>query len=314
MRVVVVGAARSSPGVTTAVLALASVWPGRVLVVEASEDGGVLAARFGLRFEPGVASLAAAVRHDPDPGALWAHTQPLATTGGRVAVLVGPPTPEAAQRLWRTAAGRLAAALTAVGPADPGGGRAGVESHARGLLPTADGPTEGGDPTSVAQSTADSPAPGSAGGAARGGHDGLVVLVDAGRLPPAAAVGPLVAVADRFVLVARPRVEELQVLAQRLGPLGGLGARPQVLLVGRHPYGPGEVAATLGCQVVGVLADDRPAADALAWVSPARRIDRSELLRSAVGVADRLLRPAPARSADPAKTGAWTAATTGLRG
>ena len=38
---VVLACARSSPGVTTAMLACASVWPGRVLLVEAAEVVGI---------------------------------------------------------------------------------------------------------------------------------------------------------------------------------------------------------------------------------------------------------------------------------
>jgi len=114
---VVLGCARSSPGVTTAMLACASVWPGRVLLVEASEDGGALAARFGLPVEPGLTTFAAAARHGSNghgaAGVLGPHVQPLPGTD-RITALVGPASLEPAQALLRTAGGRLADVLEAV--------------------------------------------------------------------------------------------------------------------------------------------------------------------------------------------------------
>jgi hypothetical protein len=111
---VVFASARSSPGVTTAMLACASVWPGRLVLVEASEDGGALAARFGLSTEPGLTTLAAASRHasngDAAGGRLAEHVQLLPGTD-RIDALLGPPALEAAQALLRTAAQRLAGLL-----------------------------------------------------------------------------------------------------------------------------------------------------------------------------------------------------------
>lgn len=244
---VVFAASRSSPGVTTAVLACASVWPHEVLLVEASEDGGAMAARFGLPVEPGLTTLAAASRHgvngDGPATTLASHAQTLPGTG-RITALLGPVSLEPAQALLRTAADRLA-----------------------GLLDAAD-------------------------------RD---VLVDAGRLPAAPLAGPLVASADRLLLVVRPRVEELTALAHRLPHLTGLGPAPQVLLVGDRPYGPGEVADTLGVEVVGVLAHDVDAADALGAVGTSKRLGRSPLLRSATGIVDQLIanRPAPRSTDEP---------------
>lgn len=233
---IVFAAARSAPGVTTAALAFASVWPGRVLIVEASEDGGALAARFGLQLEPGATTLAAALRRDIRPEVLWSHVQPLPGTDGRLQALVGPPAAESAQAWLRAAADGLA-----------------------GLLSTA----------------AD-----------------VTVLVDVGRVSAASSAAPLIAAADRFVLVARPRVEELQTLAARLPVLRGLGTDPELLLVGDKPYGPKEVAATLGCRVLGVLADDRGAADTLGGQPGTSRVERSRLLRSAASLVDGLAAPA----------------------
>jgi hypothetical protein len=243
---VVFAAARSAPGVTTAMLACTSVWPGRVLLVEAAEDGGALAARFGLPVEPGLTTLTAASRHGSNgdqPATLLAeHVQALPGTD-RIDALVGPPSLEVAQALLRTAAGRLASLLD----------RAETD-----------------------------------------------VLIDAGRLPATPLAAPLLEGADRLLLVVRPRVEELTALAHRLPHLSGLGPAPELLLVGDRPYGPGEVAETLGVPVVGVLAHDPDAAEALAAAGSPRRLARSPLLRTATGIVDQLVdsRPDPAPDGD----------------
>lgn len=231
---IVFGAARSSPGVTTTMLALASVWSGRVLLAEASEDGGALAARFGLRLEPGTTTLAAAIRNGHDASVLWSHVQALPGTDERLLGLVGPPAAEAAQVLLRTAADRLAGLLRQVTDAD--------------------------------------------------------VFIDVGRVPPEPNAAPLVAMADRFVLVARPRVEELQALAQRLPMLRGLGPAPELLLIGEQPYGPAEVASTLRCELLGALPNDSEAAAGLGGTAPTGGLARSPLLRSATTLGERLQR------------------------
>lgn len=242
--------ARGACGVTTAMLAVASVWPGSLLLVEADESGGVLAARFGLAAEPGVTTLAAAARHDAAATSLDEHAQPLPGTDGRLRVLVGPATPEAAQPLWRTAATRIDALLAEVD---------------------------------------------------------VPVLVDVGRLLPSPAVAPLIARADRLVVVARPRADDLQAVAQRLPAMSALGPTPELLLVGDRPYHPQEVAGTLRCRMVGELADDRPAAEALAGTVSTRRLGRSLLLRTAVGLVEQLHGDPPPRGAAP--MAAWTATT-----
>jgi MinD-like ATPase involved in chromosome partitioning or flagellar assembly len=245
---VVFASARSSPGVTTSMLACASVWPGRVLLVEASEDGGALAARFGLSFEPGLTTLAAALRHERTAADLAAHSQPLPGTDERLVALVGPSATEQAQVLLRAVASRLERVLCET------------------------------DET---------------------------VLIDVGRVSGAPLVAPLIASADRLVLVARPRIEELQALAQRLAVLARLGPAPELLLIGERPYGPAEIGATLGCPVLGVVAHDPAAADALAAVAAIRRLGRSPLLRSAVGVVEQLSRPrtAPVSGNRPGRSG-----------
>jgi hypothetical protein len=80
---------KGSPGVTTTVLALASVWPTsqHVIVAEVDPAGGDLATRFGRSFEPGVISLAAAARRASGSSSVVEHCQQLL---GGVDVLVSP--------------------------------------------------------------------------------------------------------------------------------------------------------------------------------------------------------------------------------
>lgn len=233
MNMLAFATARSSPGVTTAMLACASVLPGQVLLVEAADDGGVLAARFGLADQPGLTTLAAAIRHaeTSDVDTLWSHTQPLPGTDGRIAALISPSAPEPAQMLLRTVAPRLSRLLAS------------------------------------AEAT---------------------VLVDCGRLAVHPTAAPLIVGCERLLLVARPRIEELLALANRSAELVGMGPSVGLLLVGEQPYDAREVAGALGLPVLGVLAHDPQAADTLAAVAPSRRLDRCDLLRSAVPIVQEL--------------------------
>ncbi len=228
----VFGAPRSSPGVTTAVVAVASCAVDAV-VVEGDPDGGVLAARFGLAKEPGLTTMAAAVRSAPEGSfELDAHQQALP---GGVRVVAGPASAESATALWRSAGPRLVSALAGVATSRP-------------------------------------------------------VVVDAGRLSPVAPTGALLDAADVLVVVVRPHLEDLHALAARAKALQGSTSRLAVLLVGDQPYGPADVADQLDVEVLGVLAHDRRAADALAgrgW--SAKGLRRSSLARSARVVAERLL-------------------------
>lgn len=227
------GAVRSSPGVTTAALTIASCLDSSVLV-EADWDGGVLGARLGLAREPGLTTLAAASRANPSED-VTVHAQAL--PGGTLAV-PAPASAGSAVGVWTSAGSRLA-----------------------GVLRTAAGQRP--------------------------------VLADVGRLSPLSPVAPLLDAADVLVVVARPTVEELHAAAARIDDLQRKGARPvAMLLIGERPYGPDEVAAQLQVNVLGALADDRRAADAISGRGSAvstRVLRRSPLARSARDVAERLI-------------------------
>jgi MinD-like ATPase involved in chromosome partitioning or flagellar assembly len=94
---VVFASAKGSPGVTTTVTALGSVWPADVLVADVDPAGGDIALRMRagqeepLDPERGLLSLAAAARRGLESGAVAAHAQ---TADGGLDVLVGVSSPE----------------------------------------------------------------------------------------------------------------------------------------------------------------------------------------------------------------------------
>lgn len=110
MTVIALASVKSSPGVTTSLLALAATWPDDrpLLLLEADPHGGDLAARTGLTTDPGLTSLAAAGRHALPDGELDRHTQRLP---GGLPVVVGPADAEQSTRALQVLGERLAAAL-----------------------------------------------------------------------------------------------------------------------------------------------------------------------------------------------------------
>ncbi|HET7486521.1 MAG TPA: hypothetical protein VFJ85_01235 [Acidimicrobiales bacterium] len=98
MTTVAVGSARSSPGVTTTVLALAAAWPPerRLVIVEADPAGGELACRWGLMAEPTLVTMAADGRAVLTVEALLAHCQHLPGRPG-VEVAAAPVDPRQAK-------------------------------------------------------------------------------------------------------------------------------------------------------------------------------------------------------------------------
>jgi hypothetical protein len=120
MALIAVTADKGAPGVTTACVALAAVWPRPVLLAETDPSGGDLMYRLpaagGGQLDPGrgLLSLAVAVRRGLEPGQAWEHTQKL---HGGLDLLVGVVTPEQGaglDPLW----GPVGAALARLPDAD----------------------------------------------------------------------------------------------------------------------------------------------------------------------------------------------------
>ena len=80
MPLIALASVKSSPGVTTTALALASMWKTapRRLLLEADPGGGDLGLWLGLPADSGLAGLAAAARHGHEPGLPWRHARELA--------------------------------------------------------------------------------------------------------------------------------------------------------------------------------------------------------------------------------------------
>jgi len=101
MSVIALASAKGSPGVTTTALALAAVWPRRVLVADCDPSGGDLAGWLGQPSTPGLVTLGPLARRGLGPAEVWAQTQP---AGGSLRVLTGfarPDQARAVMALWQ---------------------------------------------------------------------------------------------------------------------------------------------------------------------------------------------------------------------
>lgn len=119
MSLVAVGSAKGSPGATTLVAALGSVWPASagVLLAELDPAGGDLAIRLGLPAEPGLVTLAAEGRRGVTPELVWEHTSSF--PGSEVAhVLAGPASADQATAALAAVGGKLAEVLAGLADVD----------------------------------------------------------------------------------------------------------------------------------------------------------------------------------------------------
>lgn len=116
MSLIVLGAGKGSPGVTTAAVALAAVWPRRAVVAESDPSGSDLVLRLSgdngrpLAQDRGILSLATAARSSTSSTDVDEHVQ---TAAGGLDVLVGPASARHAnllEPLWPSLGQHLAAA------------------------------------------------------------------------------------------------------------------------------------------------------------------------------------------------------------
>ncbi len=119
------------------------------------------------------------------------------------------------------------------------------------------------------------------------------VLVDAGRLDPAAPLTGVAAAASRVVLCVRPRLPDLHALATFLDAGPGAGplqaGRLALVVVGDGPYPDTESAQALAVEVLGRLPWDPGAAELLATVPATdRRLRLSPSVRAARSLATAL--------------------------
>ncbi|MFB6843883.1 hypothetical protein ACFCXS_03255 [Streptomyces sp. NPDC056373] len=255
MALIALAADKGSPGVTTAAVALAAVWPRRVLLAEADPAGGDLvyrsAAAHGGPLNPntGMLSIAATARRGLVPDQLWDHVQPLS---GGLEVLVG------------------------LGIAEQAAGLAGLWptlGHAFNSL--ADSPHAAADVIAdCGRISGDTPA------VEMFPHAALVLLVS--RTEPeaiarvrdraAALAGKLHGGSRGAASLGTPMIGV--VLIADTGTAGKIASQVNDMLV--H--------AQTGARVVGTIADDPAGADQLAGRKRGR-LDKSLLIRSARKVA-----------------------------
>ena len=126
MPLIALASVKSSPGVTTTALALASMWKTapRRLLLEADPGGGDLGLWLGLPADSGLAGLAAAARHGHEAGLAWRHARELA--GGTHLVAAPAGAEQAAACVAALSAAGLPQELAAGRRAGAGGLRAPV--------------------------------------------------------------------------------------------------------------------------------------------------------------------------------------------
>lgn len=143
------------------------------------------------------------------------------------------------------------------------------------------------------------------------------VIADCGRLMPGSATVPVLQHADAVLMIARPTVEGLSHLRERLhsfsetlqfGTFEAVPVGVALVTSYRDSRVVGDVQAILDrarlpVTVLGILAEDEKAAEAIR-IGDGRRARKSLLLRSAADVAERLHRLARQQN----KTAEWGAA------
>lgn len=113
------------------------------------------------------------------------------------------------------------------------------------------------------------------------------VLADCGRMRTESPARPILDAAEFVVIVTRAGIDDLHHVAHLTRSVDEHRAR--LLVVGEDPYRPEEIAEVLEIPLLGALADDRTAAEAvrLGRGSP-RVLGRSSLARAASEVAHRM--------------------------
>ena len=244
---VAVASVKGSPMVTSFAVALAARWPTPgAVLVEADPAGGDLAFRFGYRREPGLSDLATDTRLGGQEPELSAYTQRLPLG---VDVVFAPPDQKTRQD---------------------------AHDHRRD--------DETGESVQVVRMVVRNCL-----GLLRRAAGERLVVVDVGRLGWDSPAMPLAAAADVLLLQSRPGLEAIdavQVRRDRLLALPGMHASVRLVLAGKPPCPPEEIAKTVGLPLAGVIPEDRRGAAVLAGRARAGRgWTRLEFLRAARAIA-----------------------------
>ena len=118
-------------------------------------------------------------------------------------------------------------------------------------------------------------------GAALGEASDLDVIVDIGRLTSSSPALSLLSFADAVFMVARPTPEQIVPGAEQLRSI----RNARWCLIGEKPYSAQQVTDAFGIPAF-VIADDQRGAGAIETGGSAKRVRRSDLMRSALELAE----------------------------
>jgi hypothetical protein len=114
-------------------------------------------------------------------------------------------------------------------------------------------------------------------------------VIDCGRWSPSSPAAPILAAADRTLVLIRPTLSGIEHLRTRLVSLSELTGRDLgVVLAGSGPYTPVEVEAATGLYVHGVMPIDSRGREAVRGRTSGRTARRTPLVRMARSLADHL--------------------------
>lgn len=109
------------------------------------------------------------------------------------------------------------------------------------------------------------------------------VVADCGRMRSRSPALDVARHATVAIVVTRPTLDGVEHARERVAGLDDLGARTRLVLVGRQPYGPDEVARALGVPVLGVLAHDHGGAQLVRAGQAVSRAGRRSFYMRSVG-------------------------------
>jgi hypothetical protein len=242
---------KGAPGVTTAALALASVWPPdrRIVVVEADPAGGDIAARFALPADPSVVTLATSLRHERASPAGAILVECCQELPGGLAVLVEPVSPTEA----RSALDMIADSLASLA-------------------------TDGGVDVILDCGRMD------AGVLASTGEE-------AGARRGASPVTRLLRHADSVLLISGGELADLGHVQAQLPTLLALNPNLCLVVRPPQSWPNDEIERELDLSTLGTLPSDSVAADVLSGREHGRRVSRLPLFRAAKSIAELVLVP-----------------------
>ena len=117
-----------------------------------------------------------------------------------------------------------------------------------------------------------------------------LTIVDCGRWDEQPELAPLLAIADRVLLVLQPTLSGTEAARTRLSSLIEINPKVDVVCIGDDPYSRNEVASALSVPIHASIAHDPRAARLVVSGVPVDRwLRRSSLMRSASALMEPIL-------------------------